>query len=533
MGNFFFLFTFPADISAFRPSMHCTVKNVKTSIIKTFIYNRLTGVLNFGSLVNLCFSLLLAGILLPTLLCAQLEDWDSDQDAMPNGWEFYRGLDVDDAKDAWTDPDGDGIVNLYEYYLGSDPQDKHQPKLVNLQAGQSLAEAIQNADRGTVLRVPQGTYELNYRSDNSAPPPRLMLQGGWNEDFTKQDHCRYPTVLDGAQNGAIFNLLIATGNSAALVFDGFTLQGGSSGAIQYTGYLAKAQLLLANCRLIGNRSHRASAILNFTDGAGTSLISDLILVNTLIAGNKGTAIRAEQYATRTNLKILHSIIALNEPSENDSAPFTSGYGMDVYPDSDSTFYLQIINSVLWGNSNTEVRFANLDQQRLKARIMHNLLGFLPESIRLALFSHPSNRSIDPLLKPANDKQSFSFEENSPIVQAGTDIGFFPDGTPDIGAKICDDQLATSGFFPHQGDSGWRLYPNPAPERIFLEGYLQKSGTLRTTLYNATGQKLKTKYHGQQAEGPMVLSLNTQSLAKGWYFLVLNTGTQYFTVSFIK
>ncbi len=532
MGNFYFLITFPSDILPSKLPMDHTLKKVKTDTLKRLIASPLTGLglLNFGSLVNLL--LVLTGILMPTLLNAQLEDWDSDQDAMPNGWEFHRGLNVNDPKDAWADPDEDGIVNLYEYYLGSDPQDKNQPKFVQLQAGQDLAEAIQNAERGTVLKVPQGNYFLNYQSQQSANPPRLMLQGGWNEDFTEQDHCRYPSVLEGGRQGAIFNLLIASGNSAALILDGFTIQGGSSGAIQYTGYLAKAQLLLANCHLSGNRAHRASAILNFTDGESASLISDLILVNSLITGNKGTAIRAEQYATRSNLKILHSIIALNEPSDNDSPPFTSGYGMDVAPDADSTFYLQIVNSVLWGNANAEVQLTNLEQQSLEAQITNNLLGFLPEDIRIALFSHPSNRSIDPLLKQTGE-QSLVFEENSPVFQAGADIGFFPVAKPDIGARICEDQLATANVFSDLKEVEWQLFPNPAREKIYLRGYLQQSGWLTTSLYDTLGRKIETKDHGEQATGPIALTLPVQSLPNGRYFLTLTSGNHNYTVSFIK
>jgi hypothetical protein len=46
--------------------------------------------------------LLLTLIIPPYFLQAQLDSWDSDQDAMPNGWEYHRDLNVDDPRDAWA-----------------------------------------------------------------------------------------------------------------------------------------------------------------------------------------------------------------------------------------------------------------------------------------------------------------------------------------------------------------------------------------------------------------------------------------------
>jgi hypothetical protein len=48
---------------------------------------------------------------------------DSDGDGMPDGWEFYYGLDPDDPTDAAKDLDGDGYTNLEEFKGGSDPSD--------------------------------------------------------------------------------------------------------------------------------------------------------------------------------------------------------------------------------------------------------------------------------------------------------------------------------------------------------------------------------------------------------------------------
>lgn len=46
---------------------------------------------------------------------------DTDDDGMPDGWEYFYGFDPNDPNDAWDDPDQDMLVNLLEYQHGTNP----------------------------------------------------------------------------------------------------------------------------------------------------------------------------------------------------------------------------------------------------------------------------------------------------------------------------------------------------------------------------------------------------------------------------
>ncbi|MCB1070232.1 MAG: S8 family serine peptidase, partial [Kiritimatiellae bacterium] len=58
---------------------------------------------------------------------ANTNDWtnprdnDSDDDLMPDGWEYHYGLDALDDSDALSDEDADGLLNVQEYQNGTDP----------------------------------------------------------------------------------------------------------------------------------------------------------------------------------------------------------------------------------------------------------------------------------------------------------------------------------------------------------------------------------------------------------------------------
>jgi hypothetical protein len=479
------------------------------------------------------FICLLLGAGVPFVLLGQSNEneWDTDHDAMPNDWELHNQLDINDPKDAWKDPDKDGIWNLFEYLLGADPHDRAQPLIIEYSGDEELEQVIGNAARGVVLRLPEGHYRLNYNYPTFTEPPRVLLQGGWNTDFTSRDHCRYRTVLDGGNEGSIFNFLIASGNSSAVILDGLTLMNGNRGAINYTGYVSKVQLVLANCVLAHNESHRAGSIIQFEDG-DHSLITDFILVNTLIFNNTGTGTSIALNANISNFKVLHSVIAYNKNSNNDIAPFTSGYGIRFRPQSDSVIHIQFANSILWGNANSDIIFDQTNEEQVIINSAHNIFGFIETDSIFTFPKNPSDQSFDPLLQQGEDHILY-LNDNSPLISAGFDLGLTSEPNPNIGLLSCPNSGITSTNGPSVPSLDLKLFPNPAHNHILIESYILRPGRFQVRLFDQYGKLISGVDFGRQSAGKKSFSLPTKGLSAGLYYIQVQTQWGSEVASFVK
>lgn len=80
---------------------------------------------------------------------------DTDGDGIPDGWEFFYGLDPFND-DAGADPDGDGMTNLQEYLAGTDPKRANSVlKVTQVLSipGQAMTQLTWNSEPGKTYVV--------------------------------------------------------------------------------------------------------------------------------------------------------------------------------------------------------------------------------------------------------------------------------------------------------------------------------------------------------------------------------------------
>lgn len=403
--------------------------------------------------------------ILSSTIIAQPADWDQDADAMPDYWEFYRGLNPEEAKDAWLDSDLDGYLNLYEYFLGSDPQNPAQPFIIELERPEELAQTILNAPRGAVLRVPAGTYDLNFSFPPFNEAPRLMIEGGWSADFSTRDYCSYQTTFNGQNLGSILDFQLFEGNSGALILDGITFMQGNPAAIRYYGVISKVQLSILNCTFIDNQSGRTTGVIETGDGPFT-LITDFIIANTLVAKNRGNAITIKIHANKANLMLYHSVVANQLPAERDALPYESGHGLRFKADADTAITVQIANTIFWENQNADLIFEEVEAGELQLLNDNNNYQELTIDSSLGYQPPPSNRSTDPGFE-APEQGNYNLSGNSTLLGRGRDLGLKSEiGIISLGLLSCGDRSTVSlRQAPITKDLA--IFPNPAVDQVTL------------------------------------------------------------------
>lgn len=118
------------------------------------------------------------------------DQWDSDGDLLPDGWEARNGLDPMNPNDASEDSDGDGVSNAQEYAGGSNPKDYYngQPAVLTFVSGhQQSPTAGEYYAEPVVVRVtrPNGTVLVNapitFNVSGDAPGGGLADASGSSE----------------------------------------------------------------------------------------------------------------------------------------------------------------------------------------------------------------------------------------------------------------------------------------------------------------------------------------------------------------
>ncbi len=77
-----------------------------------------------------------------------------------------------------------------------------------------------------------------------------------------------------------------------------------------------------------------------------------------------------------------------------------------------------------------------------------------------------------------------------------------------------------------------LYPNPVSDELNVSFSLPKSGQITIDIINSMGQLIQTE-NTNYVSGQKIISINTSSLAKGLYFVKLNSNGQNSSCRFVK
>ncbi len=115
-------------------------------------------------------------------------------------------------------------------------------------------------------------------------------------------------------------------------------------------------------------------------------------------------------------------------------------------------------------------------------------------------------------------RAFAFIGNRPF--AATDGG---------GVYICD--LSVSMGVEELNNARIALYPNPAPEKIYLDMQIDAPMLCRVSLYSMLGERLYTAT--QYADGYFTSSIDLQSFSAGTYYVEISDGLRRTVRSFVK
>lgn len=89
--------------------------------------------------------------------------------------------------------------------------------------------------------------------------------------------------------------------------------------------------------------------------------------------------------------------------------------------------------------------------------------------------------------------------------------------------------STTGIAEQEYFSSLNLFPNPADSRSEISYTLNASSNVKIEVYNIVGEKAATVFSGFQNAGEQSMSIDTQKLSNGIYFVKLTSGSSEKTI----
>jgi hypothetical protein len=345
---------------------------------------------------------------------------DTDDDGMPDSWEIAEGLNPNDPDDAWVDPDGDEVINLFEYQLDGDFNNPANPPVATVAPSgadySDVGMAIDSVAPGTVIRIAEGSYSVNYKTFSSKV---VMIQGGWNSDFTQHDLGLYPTTLDGGMAEEILYFSIDSGEPV-IVLDGihFIKGNGFFGAVNLLAQgSAFMKSSVVNCSITKSRVAPFGSFPAFGGVLETynwnSSTSDRTIANTLIADNDASGIDSQN----SEDSLAHWRITNTTITQNRNGGENNGYGIEAFTLDNGNLTTHIYNSIIWGNDQENISIRG----NMTFNAEYSDIGNVDASFGAMYTDLGSNIEADPLFVNVAGGD-FHLRAGSPAIDSGTSLG---------------------------------------------------------------------------------------------------------------
>ena len=457
--------------------------------------------------------------------------FDTDQDGMPDNWEVENNLNPNDPTDAWLDNDGNQVFNLYEFQLQSNPNDSNEPNIVEFTVNDDFESTMDVIPNGSVIRFASGTYAFNYSHSLFLEISKVMIQGGWNAEFTDYDPCTNKVVLDG--NGAedIFDFSVFEsngGNVATAIVEGIEFTNSSGHAFNADGFVDTLYVSVNNCTFHNNQADWFGSVLNISDGTETKF-AFIQITDTYIFNNKGTGLEIALFAVDGTIQSYNNTVALNQQTPNDEGELRAGFGIELQYLSDSITNMTIQNTISWGNGDNDLSFF-IGDGGLELISSNNNFGSVD-----AIFDSYSyipgegDISADPLFVDTTNN-NFTLMENSPSNNTGLFLGLPGqlEGDVDMGPNACPSTVSSIFSYP-KITNDLKLYPTVNNGRFTLAFDLDKSSILSWEVISLQGQHLTSgQIYANSGYNEHPVSLNNIAMSPGMYFVNIYGKDSYMT-----
>ena len=373
---------------------------------------------------------------------------------------------------------------------------------------------IDQASPGSVIRLTGGSYDLSY--NQLSGPFRIMIQGGWDDNFLERDPCQNATVIKSVDDFEVTNFGIGNTDQLTFVAEDLIFEK----EISFNSIIS----LVASENATAYLSILNGTFINSgfgTGGAIDLLVKDtancyVTIANTLIADHLGDGVSISvSDGGYANTKVYHSTIANNL---KDDATSLLGNGLIGLSLDEGILELDIQNTLLFGNADQDLNLLNGNTSMLDVQLGSSIVGQRLFEGNIFVELEDILFGTNPLfMDPALG--NYTLSANSPGFMAGKDLGLPGFGTtPNWGIKGCEESISSINSLSF---GQVNVFPNPMIDYGIIEFDLEQTSDVAIQVFNLQGKQLYNRTWQYLSAGFHQLNLPVNTLTPGTYHLVLS------------